>query len=318
MDAIDWSFADVILPGEAEFATARAAIQHPDSRCGHVHRCDEFADILWNILTQDMPQPPRLQVDTDMVQRILNDAVPHCFHFLALDQIGHHLVIEKRAGRVHVFQSYIIDTIQESGRKVGYSAREWVTGRPEKPKGSVVSKGMLKARQRWGGKAPLSYTRLEMLMQLILQLQRCAGEIAEVMYHQLPAELLEQDMAWRARVAKQREAGGTEGLKEQANGPVAQWAAAFVEQPDQMTICPYPDGRIMICMVGYDFMFEIPCLMAEQFCDLFLNLTGEEPLAPVYLMILHFRDWSRTFHLDKMTGKPSAVGWAVCSVTCPH
>lgn len=317
LDSIDWSFADVTLPGERGFATARAAIKHSESRCGHVHRCDEFADILWSILSQDMPKPPRNQVNKEMLERILNEMIPHCFHFFALDQIGHHFVIEKRAGRARVFQSYIRDFVQESGRKIGYSAREWVTGRPEKRKGGTLNKGMLEARKRWGGEAPLDYTQLEMLIELILQLQSCAGEIAELMYHQLPIELVEQEKEFRAQVRKQREADCTEGLKETSNTPIALWASALANKPDQMTMYSPPNSPIIISMKDCDFVFEIPSALAGKFCDLYQNLTGEQPSTSVYLKILHFREWSTTFRLHE-TGQPSAVGWAVCHATIPH
>lgn len=316
LERIDWSFADIKLPGDKQFATATAAIKHPQSRCGHLHRCDEFADVLWRILAS-VDQPPRLQLDSERVEAILHEILPHCFHFFALDQIGHHLVIEKRAGRARVFQSYVKHTVQESGLKVGYSAREWVTGRPDKGTGgkkSQVNQRMLEARNRWGGDEPLDYQKLEMLMELIVQLQSCAGEIAEVMYQQLPEKLLEEDSSWRARMREQREAGA---LKEEPLGGIAKWSAAMLKQPGEMTIFSPPDGPHIICMAGGDFAFEIPCLLADTFSDLYQNLTGEKPFAPVYLKILHYRDWPRSFTMHQ-TGQPSAVGWSVCTATISH
>ena len=180
-----------------------------------------------------------------------------------------------------------------------------------------LNQGMLEARKRWGGEAPLDYTQLEMLMKLLLQLQSCAGEIAEVMYHQLPIELVEQEKEFRAQVRKQREADCTEGPKETSNTPIALWASAMSDKPDQMTMYSPPDSPIIISMVGCDFIFEIPSALVGNFCDLYRNLTGEQPSSAVYLKILHFRDWSTTFQLHK-TGQPSAVGWAVCHATIPH
>jgi len=321
LERIDWSFADIKLPGDKKFATATAAIKHPQSGCGHLHRCDEFADVLWRILVEGVDQPPRLQLNSERVEAILHEILPHCFHFFALDQIGHHLVIEKRAGRARVFQSYVKHTIQESGLKVGYSAREWVTGRPDKGTGgkkAQVNPRMLEARNRWGGDEPLDYQKLEMLMELLLQLQSCAGEIAELMYQQLPEKLREEDSAWRARVREQcKEQSRAGALKEQSRGLIAKWSAAMLERPGEMTILSPPDGPRMICMAGSDFAFEIPCLLADRFSDLYQNLTGETPSAPVYLKILHFRDWPQSFTLHQ-TGQPSAIGWAVCTASVPH
>ena len=98
-----WSFADCSLPGEREEATLEAAIRHPSGYLGDIDVANELVDAAWAVLSQGKPAPLKEHLTRSWQAKILNNTAGHHVYFLGLEQVGHFIVLETRAGLARFF-----------------------------------------------------------------------------------------------------------------------------------------------------------------------------------------------------------------------
>ena len=116
---IDWSVADFALPGKSQKATISAMIQHSQLHLGNIERCDELATAIWHAVSHGSPIPPRRKLHADFQSMILDNTQGHYIYVFGLDQIGHHLVLETRAGQARFYQSHVKTMVTNLGVQVG-------------------------------------------------------------------------------------------------------------------------------------------------------------------------------------------------------
>jgi hypothetical protein len=133
---------------------------------------------------------PKVPIFEESLTKIWHNTNPHCVYLMALEQIGHYLVLETKWGVARLWQSYIKDAqeIETSGivaLHTGFSAREWALPMPH-PRFSTA---MVACHQRWGGSIEISFQELRQLLDIVAGLKSLAGEMAAALAVQLPQAL---------------------------------------------------------------------------------------------------------------------------------
>eukprot|EP00928_Gymnodinium_smaydae_P020045 TRINITY_DN17735_c0_g1_i2.p1 TRINITY_DN17735_c0_g1~~TRINITY_DN17735_c0_g1_i2.p1 ORF type:complete len:252 (-),score=35.02 TRINITY_DN17735_c0_g1_i2:167-922(-) len=250
--------------------------------------------------------PKKIPLTESERRAMLNTTAKHTVYFLALDQIGHHLIIETRAAHARVYQCYVEQVPDENGDCFGFSAREWLTGLPDDPE-APLAEGILAARERWGGKSPITRNRLQELLDLLFRIKDLSNEVAAAMFEHVPESVRDIEASYQERKAYSKQRGGLE-LPE---GGLALWSKSIVDKQADCVkmIRPSAPGEPTVVssndrFVGTAFELSIPAGCADAFVDAYAELIGQPPQAPVFMMVLH--------HFN------SAQGWGVRAATIPH
>jgi len=313
---IDWSFSNLKLPGDTDCASVLAAIRHPQSTLSLHSECDKFAQTLWNTVAQGVPMPPRQQLTKDMKNMFLNNTAGHHLYFLGLDQIGHHIILETRAGMARMFQSFMKSSTVETSEVMGFSGREWITGEPDSGVTPLLAT-VLRARKRWNVPNNLHRSEIEQLLDLIFQLQETAAAIADEMVLQLPASIRTQQVAYEAKTHTARSEGKE---KHQIEGFLS-WAKHLNDNPSHVSSFKVDDATHVVgsdFYQGEPFHFKLPKAQTNSMECAFKDLTGHSTLGVYWIKALLFKDWKTQFATHKLTKTPEAIGWTVMMTTIPH
>jgi len=291
--------------------TIEAALSNPSSRYGLADECDLFAEELWRMIMveQPLPMPARVPFGKELSEQMLSNTGSHCVYFLALDQIGHHIIIETRAAQARLFQAYVRND-QE-----GYSGREWVTGKPDQQERQLPQR-MLTARACWGGRVAMSWAKLDSLLTILLRLQTLAHDIAQTMQDQVPKCVREVEDNYNAQYPPKQ---GEQRIV--PPGGVVSWTQEVLHCPARTTIEYDCSGSHIFSNDAYakvPFSFQLPPRIAQPFTDAFAYAFGALPNAGTYLKILQFKNYKQMWSIHPQTGQPSAQGWASAQVTVPH
>lgn len=308
---IDWSFMDDAFPGCTGKATVFNLIRHPTFFLGDLYKCSEFAERLWELIAKGIPRPPNRYL-TELERRAVSDhTAVHCIYFFALEQIGHHIVIETRAGSARVYQCYVELIPDENGDSFGYSAREWVRGLPDDPD-DPLAEGVLAARNSWAGESPIDRQALLSLLDLIYRLKDLASNVAATMFEQLPDKFKEIDAKLQAdRTSTQWEEKSFEFL----HGGLIAWSRNIINEPGCVTKIGLSEVgmptviRSSLQYKGTPFEFTLLGDVVDPFVNAYVELIGYEPQAPVFMMLLH-----HSYSNDK----DSAHGWGIRAANIPH
>ena len=309
---IDWSIADFALPGQPQNATISSMVQHSQLHLGNINNCDEFATTILRAVSQGISMPPRRKLQANLKSMILDNTLGHYIYVLGLDQIGHHLVLETRAGQARLYQSHVKTMVTSLGQpvgRIGFTGREWLTGRPDS--GSTkLPKLLLAARRRWRVPGVLSRADLVILLDDIFRLQSLARDMAFVMIQQLPQTLWESHKKWWASVS----ANSTNSI-----GGVVEWAQGIHDDDPANVSSAIQAGEIHVfnssSYDGEPFRFRIPCRLGMEFVRLYEQLVGITPIGAVFLKILMFVAWDE---MSKADERISAVGWSIVACQIPH
>jgi len=278
-----------------------------------IDRCDDLENAVYNAVTQGAPKPPRLWLP-QVVHAILNNCSPHCVYFIALDQIGHHFILETHQGLARMFQSYVKDNITLGESNVvlnvtGYTAGEWV----RKESNAAWCPKMVAAHKRWGGGKILDYSSLCHLMDLVGQLQECTTQIAEAMVASAPEALQEAQAKYEEEIK-----GGHQSC---GYSPVVQWSAKLLETPWHAALSSNSGVGDVIFnnpSAVEPFHFIIEPELSQKFHALHEQLTGQEISPPVYLKVLNCHRCERMKNIHEATGMLSSIGWTVIPAQIPH
>jgi hypothetical protein len=309
---IDWSIADFALPGQSQNATISSMVQHSQLHLGNINKCDEFATTIWRVVSQGISMPPRRKLQAHVKSMILDNTLGHYIYVLGLDQIGHHLVLETRAGQARLYQSHVKTMVTHLGQQVGrigFTGREWLTGKPDS--GSTkLPKLLLEARRRWRVPGVLSRADLVTLLDDIFRLQSLARDMAFVMIQQLPQALRESHEKWWASVSARS-----------ANiiGGVVEWAQEIHDDDPANVSSAIEAGEIHVfnssIYNGEPLRFRIPARLGMEFVRLYEQLVGITPIGAVFLKILMFVAWDQMSNADE---RISAAGWSIVACRIPH
>ena len=313
VDKIDWSYADFALPGDSQSAGLLETIRHAQSKVGCLNVCHDFGMAVWNALGGGHPMPPKVRLIKARMNLFLNNTAGHHVYILCLDQIGHHIVLETRAGMARFFQSFIKISPLERWDPQGFSGREWVTGKPD-PGEQPLPPGMLKARTRWNVPHNLHREALHELLNLLFELQDSAQEIANKMMTQLPPKVQAQHdtYTYQAKIhdGSARHIGGaTSFAKKLFDTPI--YVTSFENAGSQHIVgSPFWHGE--------PFHFEIPADLAMPFERRYKELTGHTLQGASWMKPLLFKDWQTEGPIHDLTGQPEAHGWSFIAATIPH
>lgn len=301
---VDWTFSDTRPP--------LSILDIVQGHLSDIDRCNDLEDAVYDAISQGAPKAPRVWLP-HAVSAILNNCSPHCVYFLALDQIGHHFILETHQGLARMYQSYVKDriTLGETDiviKVTGYTAGEWVA-----KKLNAACPKMAAAHQRLGGGKVLDYSSLREIVDLLVELQECASQIAEAMVVTAPKDL----QAAQAKFEKSFAAG----TQANAKSPVALWSEKLIRTPWAAGLISNEiagDTIIDNPSATEPFHFVIQPALAQKFHRLHAQLTGQEVSAGVYLKILNFYKCERLKEIHEATGMLSAVGWSVIPAQIPH
>jgi hypothetical protein len=303
-DKVDWTFAD--KPPLSILDIVQGSLSDTD-------RCDDLENAVYGAIAQGAPKPPYIWLP-EVVPAILNNCSPHCVYFLALDQIGHHFILETHQGLARMYQSYIKDkmTLGDTDMVMnvtGYTAGEWVA---KKPNAAWCPK-MVACHQRWGRGRLLNHSSLRELMDLVGELQECAAQIAEAMVATAPKALQEAQAKYEVSIAA--------GQQTNAYSPIVQWSAKLLDTPWHAGLISNGSAGDTIVdnpSATEPFHFFIKPALSQKFHRLHEKLTGQEVSAPVYLKVMNCHKCERMKGIHQATGKLSAIGWGVIAAQIPH
>ena len=331
---VDWSFSDT-----PPVLTVLDALMKTD--IGLIDQCDSFVDRVICCLTQS-PTPPRLPIakldrsTPDLQSGILNTP-GHCIYFFYLNQIAQKLVLETHCGKARLYLSVIKDRIAlpvVSGQpdiKIGYSAREWASAKPQDR--WQWPDEMKAAHARWGGGRELSRVELEAFLAHLFVLQDCAEALCQAILVNLPDKSLRAAQeAWEKRFAatcaRERGKANPGSRVEVEPSPIGGITHAYASEnaarcfSKTMTIPAqedmlhlYSNERAASIGLPPFELFVEGCAELVLFNKAYMELVGIYPPPHyVYLNLLNHRHWKDT----AADYYGSSSGWAFSVVTIPH
>ena len=301
--SIDWSFTDFALPGETENMSLLSLVRHPQRPVGSLDMCHDFASAVWAAVTTNAPMPPKMQLTKAAEELILNNTARHQVYILGLDQIGHHIVLETRAGMARFFQSFVKRSFPERRISFGFTGREWVTGESD-VEACALPDGVIRARRRWNVPNNILYDTLRELLSLIFRLQEGAQAIADALFVQLPEGRTEQTLFDKYKI-----------------GGALAWAKELHDNPSFVTSVSHNGSLHIINSASYPgapFHFKLAPNLVEPFNIAFEELTGQNLCGADWIKPLLFKDWQTQGKTHEMTGQVEAIGWTWVEATIPH
>lgn len=260
--------------------------------------------------------PPKEQLLETQMDLFLNNTAGHHVYILCLDQIGHHVVLETRAGMARLFQSFVKTRAMERPDPIGFSAREWVKGVPD-PGELPLCAGMLEARTRWNVPHNLDRRALSELLNLIFRMQDYARQIADKMMMQLPPNVQKQQDIHQAKIHEARARGESE---HSAGGAMA-FAKELNDNPLYVSSIDSQGAQLIVgspLWHGEPFCFEVPAELAVPLGRAYMELSGHSLQGAAWMKLLLFKDWQTQASLHDLTGQPQAIGWSFVAATIPH
>lgn len=321
LNRVDWTVCD------EPHVEIRDVMLNRRSTLSEVHACHEFVGKLQAAIGAKLLPTPLTPEFVDWSLR--GTCNLHCIHFLDLDAVRHHLVIERHGGLARVHQTFVkgrgmyhLAAGDEMGPPTGYTARDWA--RPTVAPGA--SAGFRAAHAAWGGgSGALGPAKLRELFALILRLQAASDAVASDLSatHPLAAEEAAWTAELEARDAATREAGA---VATSVASPIALWAGAVASAPafpSNVTMdAASPPTAIFSnkSWAGKPWELRLPPSYAEL-ARLFTQLTGEPlpPYTPISVMAtLNWRSAVRPADPARHAVAFAPAGWSIMTCTIPH
>lgn len=237
------------------------------------------------------------------LRNMMLEATGHKMYWLALDSIGHHLLIEKCNGAYRVYQAYV------ARNNYGYTASQWCFGDMRKKP----------AWTKWGGGKLLADKEVNDLLDLVIKWQKLIQNVLKgVLLFAVPG--LNPD----AIPYLHRSFGGPDapmGLVQDAIEHITRWSKSMInrigsEGCTDIGLDPHTrrisSGRNDVdIFIGYpangEHIFSIPADMYNQCDTLNREMTGEPLVPATFFLMLNTGVWWEAKR-DPDTG--SAVGFA--------
>lgn len=259
---------------------------------------------------------------------MLNNTAEHCLYFIALDRIAHKLIIETRAGAARVYQCYVESAADETGDSLGFTVREWLTGKPDDPDCPLAS-GVLAARNRWGGPEAISRRALAELLDLLSSLESQSEQVGSAMmaklcedYDRFRITELQFEVD-RLSAKEKRQFIGNLFACPMPDGGVFMWSKDILSRPGCVSVIlgqEIGQPTVVSSSSSYEgdaFSIEIPADLADPFIQCYKTLVGFLPQAEVFVSLVHFAYCSAPTCLDPLPGQ-NANGWGIVAMTIPH
>ncbi|KAL7551194.1 hypothetical protein ACHAWF_014392 [Thalassiosira exigua] len=267
--------------------------------------CGEFATKLWAMLAEQGPAHP-LTIDHDInVRKKIISEPGHKLFWLALDAVGHHLLIEKNDGKYRVYQSYITQC------NFGYTAGQWCFGF-----------GNMKGKPTWiklGGGKLLTDEEVNYLLDLVVRWQELLlTALKEVLLSAVPG-LNPDAIPYLQRGAK---AGDPVDLISPAIDHIVNWSKGLIDRigPEGCTdVGLDPITRHVLSGCSYisiwigslhsgELIFTIPAGLYNKCDSLNRKMTGEPFNPATFLMMLNTGVW---WECRKGQDSGSAIGFKI-------
>mmetsp|Transcript_6298 Transcript_6298/g.11083 ORF Transcript_6298/g.11083 Transcript_6298/m.11083 type:complete len:420 (-) Transcript_6298:55-1314(-) len=250
--------------------------------------CGMFAAKLWAEMAEKGPAHP-LTIDHGVnLRQVITAAEGHKFYWLAMDAIGHHLLIEKCNGHYRVYQSSV------QVHDFGYSAKQWCFGNIRKNPAWV----------KWGGGKLLSDKEVNDLLDLVVRWQKLIVVVLkDVLLNAVPGLNPEAIPYLQQRGPS---ADDPADMINDAIDHIIKWTDPLFQRigPEGCTAmgvdpitCRVESGFSVVSILigtlgnGGEHIFTIPANLYNQCDDLNREMTGECFSPATFLLMLNQGIW---------------------------
>lgn len=240
--------------------------------------CGDFAMKLWRELGELGPRHP-LTIDYNInIRNEILQSPGHKLFWLAMDAIGHHLLIEKCNNTYRVFQAYIAQN------NTGYTGGQWLFS-------DMRNKS---AWLKWGGGKVLSNKDINDLLDLVVKWQKLLETmLKDCLLDQIPG--LENDVIPYLYKSPHANSNLPMQLINESIHHIISWSDTMTRRigPEGCTaigldseqrVLPTQQGVDILMGLG-EHVLNIPSNLYDQCDDLSRKMTGE-PFVPASLFLM--------------------------------
>mmetsp|Transcript_24193 Transcript_24193/g.52168 ORF Transcript_24193/g.52168 Transcript_24193/m.52168 type:complete len:415 (-) Transcript_24193:159-1403(-) len=266
--------------------------------------CGMFAEKLWAEMAEKGPAHP-LTIDDDLnLRQAITGAEGRKFYWLAMDAIGHHLLVEKCNGSYRMYQA----SVQVGD--FGYSAKQWCFGDMRKKPAWI----------KWGGGKLLSDKEVNDMLDLVVRWQKLMDVVLkDVLLDAVPG-LNQEAIPYLQKGGPSSAADNLGDMVTDAIEHIVKWTDPLFQRigPEGCTCIGLDPitGRVesgfsvVSVLIGTpangEHIFTIPAKLYNQCDDLNREMTGEFFSPATFLLMLNSGVWWRA---RRISG--SAVGFSL-------